>query len=280
MTTIIGIDFSGARQDRNTWVARGVLSENGTFEIYGVARTPRQEVFELLSTVSTPAVAGIDFPFGVPRAFADFLSVGTLKSMPDFWRVVADLSLEDFVSARDAFVDRFGEPKREGDATNFPESYSPLHKVNPNMVPMTYYGIGMLNELHEGQPGRWDVPPLNSTGSKADQSVTLLETMPGAFLKAIGTIYKGYKKPRSMLQRDERRNTIMDALQRKSGVAPCNLDMVRDECLANDDCLDAVVASVAAASWAQDNAKFRHPDEDELPAAGLEGWIYVPQSAE
>lgn len=111
-------------------------------------------------------------------------------------------------------------------------------------------------------------------------SVTLLETMPGAFLKSIGTIYKGYKKPKSQMLRDERRNTVLDALKDRSGVELPNLSNFREECVANDDCLDAVVAAVAAASWSQNQSAFQHPSDDEFAAAELEGWIYVPQSAE
>ncbi len=280
MTAIIGIDFSGAKHDRSTWVAQGIMTGDGALQLQRVEMTPRSAVLQVLLTAQPPTVAAIDFPFGVPRAFAEFISVGTLESMPDFWRVVADLNLEDFLAARDAFVGRFGEPKRAGDATHFPESYSPLHKVNPNMLPMTYYGIRMLNELHENQSNRWAVPPFKPSRNDMDGSVTLLETMPGAFLKSMGTIYKGYKKPKSPILRDERRNTVLDALQDRSGVELPNLSNFREECIANDDCLDAVVAAVAAASWSQNHSGFQHPSDDELAAAKLEGWIYVPQSAE
>ncbi len=282
MTTIIGIDYSGAQSDRNTWVAQGRLTSDGALIFEGANMIRRKDVVNLLIAVSTPAVSAMDFPFCIPREFAEFLNTGDdLEAMPDVWRIIDGLTLEDFYSARDAFVDRWGEPKRAGDAAHFSESFSPLHKVNPNMVPMTYYGIMMLCGLYEKQVDRWIVPPMEASGDQSE-TVTLLETMPGAFLRAIGAIYKGYKKPKSALLRDERRNAIMDAVERNSGVALPNLSTLREDCIANDDCLDAVVAAVAAASWARNSARFRHPDEDELAAARLEGWIYVPmpQSAE
>ena len=285
MTTIIGIDYSGAKSDLNTWVAQGRLTSDGALVFDSAQMRRRNDVTELLATTSTPAVAGIDFPFGVPLEFADFLNTSKgLRSLPEAWRIVSDLRLEDFNAARDAFVDRFGEPKRAGDASHFSESFSPLHKVNPNMIPMTYYGMQMMHELSQSQAERWLVPPLqasaDASGAVSGTAVTLLETMPGAFLKAIGTIYKGYKKPKSLHDRDERRNRILDDLSSKSGVALPNLSELRDDCLANDDCLDAVVAAVTAACWARNPERFRHPNADELSAARLEGWIYVPQSAE
>ena len=281
MTTIIGIDYSGAKSDHNTWVAQGRLTSDGALVFDSAQMRRRNDVTKLLATTSTPAVAGIDFPFGVPLEFADFLNTtGGIRSMPEAWRIVSDLRLGDFNAARDAFVDRFGEPKRAGDETHFSESFSPLHKVNPNMIPMTYYGMQMMHELSKSQVERWFVPPLQASSDASGTGVTLLETMPGAFLKAIGTIYKGYKKPKSLQHRDERRNRILDDLSSKSGVALPNLSELRDDCLANDDCLDAVVAAVTAACWARNPERFRHPNTDELSAARLEGWIYVPQSAE
>ena len=275
MTTIIGIDFSGAQSDRNTWVAHGRLTSDGALEFDGANMIRRKDVVNLLIAVSTPAVAAMDFPFCIPREFAEFLNTGDeLKEMPDAWHIIDDMSLEDFYAARDAFVKRWGEPKRAGDAAYFSESFSPLHKVNPNMVPMTYRGIRMLRELHGKEPSRWIVPPIEASGKQAE-AVTLLETMPGAFLRAIGTIYKGYKKPKSALLRDERRSAIMDAVERNSGVTLPNLSALREDCIANDDCLDAVVAAIAAASWAQNSARFRQPNEDELAVARLEGWIYA-----
>ena len=279
MTSIIGIDFSGAKSDRSTWVAQGKLTVDGALLFYNAEMTPRKQVLNLLSTVSTPAVAGIDFPFGVPRAFANSLCGGSdIKSMPDVWYLLAGMTQHEFIATRDAFVERFGELKRAGDEYHFPESFSPLHKVNPNMLPMTFLGIRMLSELHSRSASRWVVPPLESQTADRDSTVTLLETMPGAFLKAIGfdyAVYKRYKKARNALQN---RRFILDSLSIKSGIDLPNIADLREDCLANDDCLDSVIAAVTAACWAQNAARFRHPNRAELTAANLEGWIYVPKS--
>lgn len=283
MTNIIGIDFSGAKHDRGTWVTHGRLTREDALVFEGANMIRRKDVVNLLIAVSTPTIAAIDFPFCLPQEFAEFLNTGDdLKAMPDVWRIIDGMNLKDFYAARDAFVNHFSiEPKRAGDVAHFKESFSPLHKVNPNMLPMTYWGIRMLHGLYSNNPRRWTVPPIEASNSQPS-TVTLLETMPGAFLRTIGSIYKGYKKPKSALLRDERRNSILDNLQQDAGIALPNLSELREDCLANDDCLDSVIAAVAAARWAQNADGFRHPNRDELPAAKLEGWIYVPkpQSAE
>ena len=280
MTTIIGVDFSGHRDDRNTWVALGESGSDGALVFDSVQPMRRDDLSVLLANTPTPAVAALDFPFGVPREFAEFLYGGdTLADMTDIWGVMAGLTGQEFVARRDDFVGaRAGlplherEPKRAGDLAYHRESYSPLHTVNPNMLPMTYEGIRMLRALHEEQPRRWHLPPLKPKGA-ASERVTLLELMPGAFLKSVGLPFKGYKKGRNAL---DKRDEILGNLAEASGVGLPNLDRVRMACRANDDCLDAVVAAVGAAAWALDDSRFHRPDGDELADAMLEGWIYVP----
>ena len=282
MTAIIGVDFSGHRDDRNTWMASGKLTGEGALILDSVQPVRRDDLYDFLKSIPTPVVAALDFPFGVPRAFAKFLSGGVPpQAMVDVWPTVARLTSAEFVAKRDEFVGQRPdlplsqrEPKRAGDLAHHRESYSPLHTVNPNMLPMTYEGICMLQRCHEERPDRWHVPPMEPAGSTA-KKVTLLELMPGALLKSIGLPYKGYKKGRVAL---EKRDAILGGLAEASGVALPNLDRVRMACRANDDCLDAVVAAVGAAAWAKDASQFHHPNDDELADAELEGWIYVPRN--
>ena len=273
MTVIAGVDFSGHRDDRNTWVARGRLDAGGALLLDSVQPARRADVHDLLAAIPVPAVAALDFPFGVPGAFAVRLSPKHRpRTMPDLWRALAGMGAGDFLAARDRFVADNGELKRAGDARHFPESYSPLHRANPNMLPMTFEGIRLLHRLSRGDPRRWHVPPLEPPARIPD-TVTLLELMPGAFLKAVGLPYKGYKKGR---RSSELRETITGALAAASGIPLPNLEVVRMGCHASDDFLDAVVAAVGAACWAKDRDRFRHPQPDELALARLEGWIFVP----
>ena len=273
MTVIAGVDFSGHRDDRNTWVARGRLDAGGALRLDSVQPARRADVHDFLAAVAAPAVVALDFPFGVPAAFASQLSPKHRpRAMPDLWQTLSGIGAGDFLAARDGFVADNGELKRSGDARHFPESYSPLHRANPNMLPMTFEGIRLLHRLHRESSRRWHVPPLEPAVSSA-RAVTLLELMPGAFLKALGLPYKGYKKGR---RAQELREKITGALATAAEIRLPDLDSVRMGCHASDDFLDAVVAAVGAACWAKDSDRFRHPQPDELALARLEGWIYVP----
>ena len=285
VTTIIGVDFSGAQDEAktDTWVAQGHLTSDGNLLFDSVQPARRDDLYGLLDTgVSPPAVVALDFPFGLPTQFATFLFPDwPPRTMPRLWHAVAGITSEEFVESRDRFVADYGEVQRAGDARYhpYPESFSPLHKVRPNMVPMTYEGINLLHRWHLGHTHRWHVPPLAPT-APPDKTITILELMPGAFLKAIGFDHATTKSPgyKTSIRAIHNRDAILGNLSEASGVPLCNLDTVLMGCRANDDCLDAVIAAVGAAAWALDSAYFHRPRLDELGDAQLEGWIYVPLS--
>ena len=274
MTTIIGVDFSGAKTDRNTWMTMGRLGCDGSLWIDTAQRIQRADLYRALLDVATPAVAALDFPFGVPATFAAALAPDLLPSdMRAAWDAVSRMTAAEFVTARDNFVAGHGEPKRAGDLRHHPESYSPLHTVNPNMLPMTWHGMNLMRRWHQESPARWHVPPLPQTGLDGE-TVTLLELMPGAFLRSVGLPYKGYKRGRDA---QSLRRRILRGLPGAAHIMLANLETLGEDCLANDDCLDSVVAAVGAAIWVQDPNRFHHPSEEETPEAKLEGWIYVPR---
>ena len=279
-TTILGVDFSGAKSDKNTWVTRGTLSGN-SLEISSCEPTPRAELAILLGSAPKNTIAALDFPFSVPKEFSSYL-LPSAEDMPELWNATANMEFQDFMALRDGFVLEHGEPYRRGDLY-FPECYSCLHKANPNMVPMTFRGMQMLDGLWRSG---CRVPPLPN-GTRTGP--LLLESMPGAALRALGLPFKGYKKGQNALSL---RRQILDGLGTMSGVGLPNLSRFRDYCLESDDCLDSVAAAVAACLWNKDPTMFRlpqdgpgdvsrrggtpNPNENELRTAQLEGWLYAP----
>ena len=266
---ILGVDFSGARSDQNTWLARGRLDGRG-LTLHECLPITRAQLTRLLADTPGPMVAALDFPFSVPRKFARCWRPSA-AAMPDLWAAASEMDLSQFLALRDRFVALHGEPKRLAD-TYFPECYSCLHLANPNMVPMTFRGMQMLHQLWQAGVGA--VPPL--PGSDGPPRV-LLEAMPGAALRALGLPYKGYKKGVRAL---ELRRTILDRLADSSSVKIARLARFRELCLSNHDGLDSVVAAVTAALWARGPGLFYCPPREESPdfdpAVMLEGWLYAP----
>ena len=287
--TILGVDFSGARADTGTWVTQGVLS-NGVLTLQSCEPIPRAGLAELLASLPGTAVAALDFPFSVPVVFANRWLPGAV-AMPQLWEAAAAMEFEEFLSLRDDFVAQHGEPLRRGDLY-FPECYSCLHKFNPNMVPMTFRGMQMLDGLWRAGcrvPPLPEPPPLDGNPTGQRTGPLLLESMPGAALRAFGLPFKGYKNGRRAA---ELRHAILEGLEARSGVSIGNLARFQAGCVASHDCLDSLVAAVAACLWERDPGLFRSPrdgpgdatrrgpppgpDENELDAARLEGWLYAP----
>ena len=186
---IVGVDFSGAAPDNNTWMSQARLSgvRLDQLELTDCRRVSRGQVANELEGSPGGTVASLDFPFSVPRDFAEFW-MPQAQSMPELWAGAARMDFPAFMALRDAFVAVHGESKRVCDRA-FPECYSCLHKVNPNMVPMTFRGMQMLDRLWS-----WGcaVPPLapQEAGKPGPPAPpVLLEAMPGAALKAMNLPY-------------------------------------------------------------------------------------------
>ena len=265
---ILGVDFSGAKSDQNTWLARGSFDDE-RLRLDSCSPVTRKELTGTLATLDGGAVAALDFPFSVPKAFARFWSP-TAVSMPELWSAAASMELGQFIALRDAFVASWGEPKRQCDSY-YPECYSCLHKANPNLVPMTFYGMRMLARL-------WAagcvIPPLPPP---RERQTVLLEVMPGAVLRALKLPYKGYKNGVRAL---ELRQQVLDGLQSSLTVTVSNLHEFKALCMTSHDGLDAIVAAIAAALWARDPTVFRRPpsplDDPSNADLLIEGWLYVP----
>jgi len=260
---LFGVDFSGAKSDDRTWVARGHL-EGDALVLRSCEPLSRGRLGDILAKTECPAVAALDFPFSVPLEFGRWWVPGA-NEMPHVWAAASAIEVGEFTAMRDVYVAERGETKRVCDSL-YPESYSCLHKANPNLVPMTFHGMRMLARLW---PGGCDVPPLEPHRGRR---IVLLEVMPGAVLRTLRLPYKGYKNGVNALAL---RRRILGHLRDHGPVPMANLDEFEDLCAGDHDALDAVVAAVAAALWAADPGLFRLPPPGD-PTARLEGWLYAP----
>ena len=304
MTQVIGVDFSGAQTDKNTWITEAELTvdtpDTPILKLNGSKSIRRNDLTKRLGE-GDYSVAAMDFPFSVPRAFAEYL-VCQPSAMPELWRTVGEMCLNEFIDKRNCYVgdDRQREHLRAGDL-HASGCFSCLHDTNPNMIPMTYYGMKMLHELHTQASGPgFKIPPLQIT---AGACPVLLEVMPGAILQSLRLPEKNPGK--AYKRKDEkakaRREEILDGLEKRSKIRLPNLKNGNyEDCVENHDRLDSVVATVAAAMWELGSSRFRCPSKTytvnnsgvnyqrlrrtspgvqdliEFEAAQLEGWLYAP----
>ena len=265
---VIGVDYSGAKTDKHTWISRGRFTDN-QLVIESCEPVTREHLTTILGNSTVPTIASLDFPFSVPQEFSNFWCPEA-SNMTDLWYAAAKITITDFLAMRDEFVKHHGEIKRFGD-TFYPECYSCLHKTNPNLVPMTFYGMQMLGKLNGTD---FSIPPLKTN---LPYQTTLLEAMPGAGLRAMGLPFKGYKTGQQI---PRKRKLILQGLAKHSGLNICNLGRFTDLGMANHDALDSLVALVISSLWAKDPTKFRCPPKDPSVdlkiTINLEGWLYAP----
>ena len=296
MTTIIGVDFSGAGDGSTkgkTWFTKG-RSDGKALRIDACDSISRDGLEKRLKRLPSGAVVAMDFPFSVPIAFSEYLG-HSRSEMPTLWDAVKEMDLDEFKrESRD-----FSEFLRIGDLDHS-NAQPCLHYGRPIMVNMTLCGMQMLHRLYE--TGRFEVPPLPSCASKLP---VLLEVMPGAALKTFRLPSTNYKDGKNATDRENRRSTRIDILKKledHSGVRLPNLQDVWSKCVENTggDALDSLVAATVATRWAQRKSDFQVPTNEvidtlkrnkrnkrqasqsalgktKIEAAKLEGWIYVPR---
>ncbi len=84
---ILGVDYSGAKADKNTWATLGILTGD-VLTLESCQATPRAELAVLLASLPGIAVGALDFPFSGREEFAQEWRPGA-KSLPDLLRTAA-----------------------------------------------------------------------------------------------------------------------------------------------------------------------------------------------
>jgi hypothetical protein len=264
-----GADFSGDMRDPRdaTWLAVVELRDE-RLRVHRLNATGRHGLQNYLrdpdSTMMNVEAIGLDFPFGLPTDFAQKLMGGDFPE--EGWWALAKkmekLSRPDYLIAVQEFRDETGESKRHTDENA--QACSPLHRVNPDLGPITYHGIRMIAE----DRSRYAVKPFESAQGKF-----LLEVYPGGFVKQLALPSTATSEGEG---REHRRN-ILNAMGRLDYL-PIELDdRVVKNCLNRRDALDAVIAARMAAVAVLTGEVERTPEELAPDAANRvrhEGWIY------
>ena len=261
-----GVDYSGDMRDprRGTWLAILELRDDrlhvarleatGRHGLEGCLRDPDRRLMQ------TEAI-GLDFPFGLPVPFAESL-LGRPFPEEGWWalaRRFEQLKRPEYLIALQEFRDEHGELKRLTDERA--RAFSPLHRVNPDLGPMTFHGIRMIAE----DRSRYAVRPFESA-----QGQLLLEVYPGATVKSLD-LPRGTGKP------EQRRQAIVKSLSLLSRW-PLVFDQPHQRhCVTCRDALDAVIAARCAAVavlTGETDKSLTDLAPDDVDRVRYEGWIY------
>jgi len=278
---IVGVDFSSApRPGKPITLAVGHLAENpagdGPADVLHLdehRKLPTLDSFSHWLAGPGPWVAGLDFPFGLPRPFLLAQGWGVKPDPAALQPTWADVTRRIAALTRLELVDRcraWTLPRPVGDkfahrVTDGPSGASPSMKwVNPPVVLMLHAGAPRL--LAAGVT----IPGLCS----GDPSRTALEAYPGMLARqVIGR--RSYKTDDPRKDDDGRRGAreaITAAIESgRMGVRVAFGAGLREPCVldATADTLDAVLCAVQAAwAWRRRDRHFGLPPDMDP----LEGW--------
>lgn len=283
--TAVGCDYSAAsRQPNATWMAVAHFEQgNLTFERLENIGSDKLLVNlfalkeEAAGTNQTLAI-GLDFPFSLPQVFAQTLlpTLTAAEDGPCRWQALAELVAQmDYLSfeelAGTTSRKNGGEPRRLTDQLTDPKAQSPLHKINPGMLKMTWQGMPQLLEL--SKQGFNILPFTKMTAGPA-----VMEVYPAALLKALGLPHRKYKG-QDESARALRRIIIELQSVNKISKTPVELELpssLRAAAEACDDALDAAIAALGAALAHLNPQTCAPPAGPSLAQVAVEGWIYVP----
>ncbi|WP_435063169.1 DUF429 domain-containing protein [Halobaculum sp. EA56] len=270
-TAVYGVDFSAAERSAgaSTWVARCVADGDALVvddlssasEFLGLDSTARGDVLpalaDRLGAVEGPAVAGLDFPFGLPAwVLGDDDWRAFVEGTPDRWGVLGDVDgPRGLYDAVEAAAETDGRPRRR--ATD--DEHGGQAPAGFRIKTQTYYGISVLLRRLVGHEGV-AVPPVLPA---SEPGLTVLETYPASvFDRLPGADRTGYKGDQRRHVEARRRNV---AALRDAGVRFGD-DAARDCAVATDDALDAVAAAVAAARNYPDALDAEYGEPERLEA--------------
>lgn len=278
---IVGADCSGSKETPNeTWIAVGNLVGNH-LEVTKLQKVGMHALGAELAALA-PAAAGLDFPFSLPVDFLKFMAEKFERSSYQSWQEVAEQLVftpyEQFLELTTTFKK---EPKRFTDASSCAQAASPLHRVNPSMVQMTYHGMRVLAQLN---PKKFAVLPFQDV---FDECCSVYEVYPRAILKCLNLQDTGYKSKdkKDVAKMQSIRHKILHALVAlKDSRKDLPADFPRLEfpkklehlVVDSDHALDGLVACYGTAILAATPELFHDPFSSDNLDVLLEGWIYEP----
>jgi hypothetical protein len=259
-----GVDYSGDMRDpRNgTWLATLELAGD-RLRVRRLEPTGRSGLEGYLRNPDTGLMnveaIGLDFPFGLPLAFAEKLLGGPFPD--EGWWALAKrlerLTRPEYLTHVHDFRESEGEARRLTDERA--DAHSPLKRVDPDMGSRAFHGIRMIAE----DRSRFAMRPFESAQGKL-----LLEVYPEAVVREVAArVAEGRPGLRRIV-------TALGSLER----LPVDVDPeFARACMSRRDALDAVVAARCAALAVLSGEVDRTPDElapGEGSRVRCEGWIY------
>ncbi len=269
---IVGLDFTSApRKSKPITVAHGDIEDGNLRFVELILFYDFAEVNALLNSPGA-WIAGLDFPFGLPRKFLN--DVGWDGDWAELATRVAAMSKHDFegllTSYKATKPEGQKEPLRRTD--RFTNAKSPLKLHNPPVGKMYYEGMKLLKGVDAS------ILPCRLLSSER----IIIESYPAVPVRFLikSQSYKSDTKKKQTLEQRDARQAIIRGLTSTQFERAYRISVELDPLLAeaaiddpSGDSLDAILACIQAASASLDPSGRFYTPEDVDPC---EGWIADP----
>ena len=224
--------------------------------------------FEAMLAMPGPWVAGLDFPFGLPRRFIE--NIGWPRDWQAYVAHAAALGREGFVAA----LEEYKRDRPAGDREHKRRSDTRAGSISPQKL----YGVPVGKMFFEGAPRLLASTATIAGLRRADPDRIVVEAYPGVVARALvgKRPYKNDDRRKQTQPQHQARREILERLAGGAARARFGFDIDAPADLADDptgDRLDSLLCALQAA-WAwtrRDDAFGMPPDADPL-----EGWIADP----
>lgn len=268
---IFGLDFTSAPGPKKPITCAVCEIEDGRLSVISFVDINDFEGFENFCESKGTWVAGMDFPFGMPRRLIDHLQYP--RTWERYVAAFASMSRRDFV----ALLSRYKEKQPKGG-----KEHRRITDVQAGALsPMKLYGVPVGKMFFEG------APRLVRSGAsvlpfvKRSEERIIVEAYPGLLArKAIGRQpYKTDDRRKQSEERTAARRSIINWLkERCAGIYGMSVEFkdgtvdvaVRDP---SGDKLDSILCAIQAAwAFSKRNDRYGIPRDVDL----VEGWIVDP----
>lgn len=272
---IYGIDFTSAPSPRKPLAVALCRLHGDTLRVDALCALESLDCFANLLRAAGPWMAGMDFPFGLPRGFVEPLDWGT--EWESYVRAAAAMRRDDFRELVKS-VAAARPPGRKyclREVDRLARAQSPMNVVRPP--------VGLM--FHAGAPRLLDCGATIVPVRPGDPERTVVEAYPKLVAEALigRRPYKDESSAASGAHRVAARRALVDALAGDDLAAHYGLrladlgalaDELRDD--AQGDRVDALMCAIQAAwAWRLRDEGYGLPD-----GAGItEGWIADPVTA-
>lgn len=282
-TIIAGVDFSSSKTTQHeTWLVVGKLGSLG-LEILETKKLGAHALGQELAQHKALSMIGMDCPFSLPADFLQFLATKKMKKDYQNWQNIVEelifITYEEFIE----LVKEYGkEPKRVTDTADGTAAFSPLHKKNPSMTDVTYYGMRLLASL---APMRFFVVPFQDP---IPLGCAVLEVNTTDTLRYFGLPNTGYaSKDKDDEERVKQlRHKILHSLielKEKKGITYKDVPRLtvpkslEHNFVNSEHALDALISCYAIALYTGHKDMFDDPYSTDQIEVLLEGWTFRPK---